>query len=148
MRRKKLRVVNVRARRPLERKWPPNRQILLESFLDYTLPFATVDHSPTKRICDRRAAFDAKYQIACPISMSEDRHVALSYVEPLDPKAMFVATTDKTTNVTHGSSATVFENKKLPEIESSVVPPAGDRTVTIEARKDGDINHTSSRPNV
>ncbi|KAI7908458.1 hypothetical protein M0657_012282 [Pyricularia oryzae] len=32
MRRKKLRVVNVRARRPLERKWPPNRQILLESF--------------------------------------------------------------------------------------------------------------------
>ncbi|TLD03140.1 uncharacterized protein PgNI_12504 [Pyricularia grisea] len=48
MRRKKLRVVNVRARRPLERKWPPNRQILLESFLDYTLPFATVDHSPTK----------------------------------------------------------------------------------------------------
>lgn len=80
--------------------------------------------------------------------MSEDRHVAFSYLELLDPKVMFVATTDKTTNVTHGSSAIVFENKKLPEIESSVVPPAGDKIVTIEARKGGDINHTSSRPNV
>ncbi|ELQ45104.1 hypothetical protein OOU_Y34scaffold00019g1 [Pyricularia oryzae Y34] len=69
---KKPRIANVRARRPLKQKWPPNRQVLLGPFLDSILPSVTVDQSPSKRICDRRPVFVATSQTACDSATSED----------------------------------------------------------------------------
>ncbi|ELQ37646.1 hypothetical protein OOU_Y34scaffold00588g4 [Pyricularia oryzae Y34] len=84
-----MRCKKARARRPLKQKWPPNRQVLLEPFLDSILPSVAVDQSPTKRICDRRAGFAATFQTACDSTTSEDCHLALGRPEPFDRKSAF-----------------------------------------------------------
>ncbi|QBZ53501.1 hypothetical protein PoMZ_09185 [Pyricularia oryzae] len=71
--RKKLRITNVhRAKRPFKQKWPPNRYILFKFYFDFTLPSATVNQSPTKKICDRRAPSVATSQTLYPNTTSED----------------------------------------------------------------------------
>ncbi|KAI6519892.1 hypothetical protein MCOR05_010969 [Pyricularia oryzae] len=129
MRRKKPRIANVRARRPLKQKWPPNRDVLLESYLDSTLPFAVVE-SPTKRICNRRAASAATSQIVCPVTTSKEHQLAHGYSDSLDPKSGCLATVDETTTFAQGSSAPVFENKKPCETGSA----AEERNNTAKAR--------------
>ncbi|KAI6450148.1 hypothetical protein MCOR17_009986 [Pyricularia oryzae] len=107
--RKKLRMANVhRARRPLRQKWPPNRHVLFESYFDFTLPSATVNQSPTKKICDRRAPSVTTSQTLYPNTTNEDHQLAHRLSDPLYPKSGFIAT-GETTITKKGSSAPMSE---------------------------------------
>lgn len=117
----------------------------MELFFDYILPFATVNHFPTKKIYDRCAVFDIKYQIAYFISINKNRHITFNYLEFLNFKIIFVIITDKTTNITHGNFAIIFKNKKLFKIENNILPPTGNKIVIIKIRKDGNINYINNK---
>lgn len=85
---------------------------MLESYLDFTLPFAAVDQSPTKRICDRRAASAVTSQTVYPKTTSKDHPLAHGHPYPLNPKIGFLAMIDETATIAQESSAPVSGNKK------------------------------------
>lgn len=73
---------------------------MLKSYLDFVLPFAAVNQSPAKKICDRRAASAATSQIVCPKTTSKDRPLPYGYPDPFNPKIGFFVTMHKTAIIT------------------------------------------------
>uniref|UniRef100_L7JCS9 DUF7587 domain-containing protein n=1 Tax=Pyricularia oryzae (strain P131) TaxID=1143193 RepID=L7JCS9_PYRO1 len=108
--------------------------------LNFTLPTAAVDQSPTKKICDRRAASAATSQTACSNKTSGDYQLGHRHSDSLDPKTGILATVDETTPIAQGGFAPVFENKKPHETGSL----AEGTNSTIKGRMEGHIAYTSA----